>query len=112
MYSDIVDNTAFQFATVSSVALTLIMLIVSFATCTKYSSPDLLLQLVPLPMFGSGYVFSVKFFTGWVVVSIIWSFLSAFTTCLLPLWESKAALKFIGRQISNDLLGRRREPVV
>ena len=68
-------------------------------------------QLVPLPMFGSGYVFSVEFFTGWVVVSLIWSFLSAFITCLLPLWESKAALQLISTQIFNDLFGDKKEVV-
>ena len=57
-------------------------------------------------MFASGYVFSVKFFTGWVVVSIIWSFSSAFVTCLLPLWESRDALKSIAQQIVDDLLRR------
>jgi hypothetical protein len=30
-----------------------------------------LLVLWPMPMYGSGYVFSEKFFTGWVVVGII-----------------------------------------
>ena len=30
-----------------------------------------LLVLWPMPMYGSGYIFSKKFFTGWVVVGIM-----------------------------------------
>ena len=33
-----------------------------------------LLLLWPIPMYGSSYVFSKPFFTGWVVVGIIWIF--------------------------------------
>ena len=29
-----------------------------------------------MPMFGSAYVFSKPFFTGWVVVGILWIFFS------------------------------------
>jgi hypothetical protein len=42
------------------------------------------LILWPIPMYGSSYVFSKKFFTGWVVVGIIWLFF----TCLV-LWCSR-----------------------
>lgn len=37
-----------------------------------------LLVLWPMPMYGTSYVFSLDFFTGWVVVGIIWIFLSLF----------------------------------
>jgi hypothetical protein len=37
-----------------------------------------LLLLWPMPMYGSGYIFSAKFFTGWVVVGIMWIFFSLF----------------------------------
>lgn len=37
-----------------------------------------LLVLWPMPMYGTGYIFSLKFFTGWVVVGIIWIFFSLF----------------------------------
>jgi len=37
-----------------------------------------LLVLWPMPMYGSGYIFSLKFFTGWVVVGIFWIFFSLF----------------------------------
>ena len=38
----------------------------------------------PMPMYGSRYIFSKKFFTGWVVVMIIWIFISAFCVCVYP----------------------------
>ena len=66
------------------------------------------IQLFPIPLFASGYVFNVRFFTGWVIVSLIWSFLSAFVTCLLPLWESKDALKVIASQVINDIFRRKK----
>jgi hypothetical protein len=37
-----------------------------------------LLVLWPMPMYGTGYIFSLRFFTGWVVVGIMWIFFSLF----------------------------------
>ena len=37
-----------------------------------------LLVLWPMPMYGSGYIFSLHFFTGWVVVGMLWIFFSLF----------------------------------
>ena len=47
------------------------------------------LVLWPMPMYGSSYVFSRRFFTGWVVVGIIWLFGSAVAVGLFPLWEGR-----------------------
>lgn len=41
-----------------------------------------LLVLWPFPMYGSGYVFSKKFFTGWVTVGIMWLFFSRYGSLL------------------------------
>jgi hypothetical protein len=38
------------------------------------------LVLLPMPIYGSKYIFSLKFFTGWVTVGIIWLFFSAYVT--------------------------------
>ena len=48
-----------------------------------------LLLLWPIPMYGSGYVFSKPFFTGWVVVGIIWIFFSLGCVGIYPLWEGR-----------------------
>jgi len=44
------------------------------------------LILWPMPMFGTGYIFSKKFFTGWVVCCFLWLFCSAICVGIYPLW--------------------------
>ncbi|VVT46620.1 uncharacterized protein SAPINGB_P001304 [Magnusiomyces paraingens] len=56
------------------------------------------LVIWPMPMYGSHYIFSKKFFTGWVVVGIIWIFCSGFIVVFLPLWDGK-------HQIINTIRG-------
>ncbi|KAI6000812.1 urea transporter [Pisolithus albus] len=82
-------NKAFKFAAWSSVALTLIFLI-----------------LVPLPLFGASTIYSVVGFSVWVIVGIVWAFCSAFAVVLYPLWESRAALALISRGIIKDIFAR------
>lgn len=50
------------------------------------------LVLWPMPMYGSAYIFSKKFFTGWVTVSIIWILFSFLAVGIYPLWESRETL--------------------
>ena len=74
-----------------------------------------LLVLWPMPMYGSGYVFSKPFFTGWVVVGILWLFGSAGAVGLYPLWEGRGSMAQTFGGIWRDLTGkggRRREGVV
>jgi urea-proton symporter len=66
-----------------------------------------LLVLWPMPMYGSGYVFSKPFFRGWVVVGIIWLICSALTVCVYPLYESRATMVRTARAIYADLTGRK-----
>ncbi|KAK0387891.1 hypothetical protein NLU13_4136 [Sarocladium strictum] len=47
------------------------------------------LVLWPMPLYGTGYIFSKKFFTGWVVVGIIWIFISLIIVGIYPAWESR-----------------------
>ncbi|KAM4065292.1 sodium:solute symporter family protein [Hirsutella rhossiliensis] len=58
-----------------------------------------LLVLWPMPLYGSGYIFSKKFFTGWVSVGIIWIFCSFVTIGLYPAWESRATLARVVRHM-------------
>ncbi|KAF5512041.1 putative urea active transporter 1 [Colletotrichum aenigma] len=51
-----------------------------------------MLVLWPMPMYGSGYIFSKPFFTGWVVVGILWIFCSFFAVGLFPIFEGRATL--------------------
>ncbi|KAF5615599.1 Na+ solute symporter [Fusarium tjaetaba] len=50
------------------------------------------LLLWPIPMYGTGYVFSKGFFKGWVVVLFLWAFYAASTITLLPLWEGRHSI--------------------
>lgn len=94
-----------------------------------------LLVLWPMPMYGSAYIFSKKFFTGWVTVGILWLFFSAYVcpcfyfyfhflflsslspwlTCfcicracvgLYPLWEGRHSMAHTTKSIYWDLTGR------
>ncbi|KAH0351698.1 solute symporter family transporter, partial [Aureobasidium melanogenum] len=57
--------------------------------------------LVPMPMFFSHYVFSKGFFTGWVVISFIWVFVSTAISVVLPVVETAGFLK----QFAKDVFG-------
>lgn len=65
-----------------------------------------LILLWPIPMYGSGYVFSKKFFTGWIVVFFIWSFFTAFVVIVGPAWEGRHGLYTTFRGIYWDLTGQ------
>ena len=67
-----------------------------------------LLILWPMPMYGSGYVFSRKFFTGWVAVGILWLFCSAFCVGLYPLWEGRHTSGRTIKAIYLDITGRKK----
>jgi hypothetical protein len=58
---------AFNFAIISSVALTIILIIIW-----------------PLPMYGTRYVFSRPFFTFWVAISMIWAICSTIACTIYP----------------------------
>ncbi|KAI5926698.1 Sodium:solute symporter family-domain-containing protein [Camillea tinctor] len=58
-----------------------------------------LIIIWPMPMYGSGYVFSKPFFTGWVVVGIIWLFGSSFIVGIYPLWEGRHSMLRVARGI-------------
>lgn len=65
-----------------------------------------MLVVWPMPMYGSKYVFSKKFYTGWVVVGMIWIFFSAFCVILLPLWQGRHDIYTSFRGIYWDLTGQ------
>ena len=62
-----------------------------------------LLVLWPMPMYGSSYIFSLDFFTGWVVVGIIWIFFSLFG--YLPILN--IMLTFVELEFTPCLKGER-----
>lgn len=66
-----------------------------------------LLILWPFPMYGSSYVFSKPFFTGWVTVGIIWIFASFGAVGLFPVFEGRRTLKHTAQSIFWDLTGKK-----
>ncbi|MCJ1258802.1 urea active transporter [Lignoscripta atroalba] len=59
--------------------------------------------LVPFSLFGTQYIFSRGFFTGWVVVSFLWVWCSMVICVVWPVVESRGALWGIGRGVWRDL---------
>jgi hypothetical protein len=64
------------------------------------------LVLWPMPMYGSGYVFSKPFFTGWVTVGIIWIFCSLFAVGVFPVFQGRKTLVGMARSIFLDITGK------
>ncbi|CDK24104.1 unnamed protein product [Kuraishia capsulata CBS 1993] len=60
----------------------------------------------PMPMYGSGYVFSKKFFTGWIVVAIIWMFYTLFMVVIYPVYEGRHGIFTSLRGIYWDCTGQ------
>ncbi|PSR74673.1 hypothetical protein PHLCEN_2v9654 [Hermanssonia centrifuga] len=82
-------NKAFRFAAWSSVILLVVMLLI-----------------IPLPLFFAQTVFGVRGLEAWVVIGMLWTFTSAFSVVLYPLWESRDALKLISRGMIKDVFAR------
>ncbi|KAF9901247.1 hypothetical protein EC991_006375 [Linnemannia zychae] len=62
-----------------------------------------LILLWPLPMFFSNYVFTKGFYTGWVVLSIVWAICSTIAVTIYPIWESRGAIAEVFRGIAGLL---------
>lgn len=77
------------------------------AVIAGVSLTAILVFILPIPLFLSHYIFSKGFFTFWIVLGILWAFVGAFITVVLPLWESRHSLVFVGRGIIADLSGKR-----
>ncbi|KAI9817165.1 MAG: hypothetical protein M1827_001277 [Pycnora praestabilis] len=68
-----------------------------------------LLVLWPMPLYGTGYIFSRKFFTGWVTVGILWLFCSAACVGIYPLWEGRKSVAHTFKSIWLDV-SRKKKP--
>jgi len=79
-------NKAFRFASISSLTLFVVMIL-----------------LIPLPLFFASTIYTVPGLTAWVAIGIAWVFCSIFVVVLYPLYESRAALAQIGGGIIKDI---------
>jgi hypothetical protein len=66
------------------------------------------LVIIPFSLYGSGYVFSRGFFTGWMVVVFLWSWAAALLIWVLPVWESRSQLY----SVVSGVIRRRKETVL
>ena len=65
-----------------------------------------LIILWPWPMYGSSYVFTKPFFTGWVVVGIIWMFISFCIVGIYPLVEGRQSIASVCKKIYAELMNK------
>merc|ERR1711881_355275 len=70
------------------------------------------LVLWPMPLYGSGYVFSKPFFTGWVFVGFIWLFCTLLCVGVFPVWQSRATLFKVTMGLLREATGQGRPAVV
>ncbi|KAI8890365.1 Na+/solute symporter [Backusella circina FSU 941] len=79
----------------------------NFAKISSLTLSICLYIIWPFSLFGSRYIFSKSFFTGWVVVSIIWTFMSLTAVGIYPIFESRHALATIAKEMWKDITGKR-----
>lgn len=49
----------------------------------------------PFSLFGTGYIFSKRFFEGWVVVSFIWAIFAFIAVGFYPIWEGRKVIAIV-----------------
>jgi hypothetical protein len=76
------------------------------AKITTASMTLILLILWPMPLYGTGYIFSQSFFSGWVIVGIIWLMCSTLAVGVYPLWEGRRSLARNFGGMWADLTGK------
>ena len=59
---------------------------------------------IPWPMYATGYVFSKSFFTGWIIIGIVWMFMSFIVVGIYPIFEGRHSILSVCKQICSHLL--------
>lgn len=72
----------------------------------------ILLILWPIPMYGTGYVFSKGFFTGWMVVVFLWAFFAASVITIFPIWEGRKSIALLFGYLFTSKRGSAQSPEV
>ncbi|KAJ3182570.1 hypothetical protein HDU85_002669 [Gaertneriomyces sp. JEL0708] len=65
-----------------------------------------LILIIPIPLHLSDYVFSKGFFTGWVIIGLLWSITATAIVTFLPIWESRHGVMTLIAGVFRDLSGR------
>ncbi|KAF2667160.1 urea transporter [Microthyrium microscopicum] len=61
----------------------------------------------PFSFYGTAFIFTKAAFTGWIVISLIWVFFSAFACIIWPLAESWPEMKEMTRMLFRDMRRRK-----
>ncbi|KAJ9149370.1 Urea active transporter [Pleurostoma richardsiae] len=51
--------------------------------------------LWPLPMYAAKYIFSKSFFTAWVVVSLVWLWITLLVVGFYPVWDGRGQIQLV-----------------
>jgi SSS family transporter len=84
--------------------LTLLTKNSTFARVTAVILFLCLIILWPWPMYGSSYVFSKPFFTGWVSIGIIWMFISFCIVGIYPIVEGRKSIVSVCKKMYADVM--------
>ena len=68
------------------------------------------LILFPIPLYGLKYIFTKRFFRGYIIVTFLWVFFSVFVVTVYPIWESRVSIvqlfkKVLLRQTGENVTG-------
>lgn len=78
-----------------------------FAAYFSTTLAVILLVLIPLPLFGTSHIFSVRDFTIWVVFGFIWVFYAIGAVVLFPIYESRKELGGMFSRMRADLIRKK-----
>ena len=59
----------------------------------------IMIIVIPLPLFFAQTIYGVRGLEAWVIIGIIWTFSSAFTVVIYPLYESREALFMVSKGV-------------
>lgn len=68
--------------------------------------------LIPMPMYGQNYIYSKKFFKGWIIIIMIWLIVAATFVICYPIWESREVLKEIFKLMTGKTAAKESTPEV
>lgn len=74
-----------------------------FARVANLAFGTFAIIVVPFSLFGTGYIFNRAFFTGWLVVSFIWVWLSMCICVIYPVVESSGSLWQVSVGLWSDM---------
>ncbi|CAF0785772.1 unnamed protein product [Adineta steineri] len=66
-----------------------------------------LIVIWPWPMYGTAYIFSKPFFTGWIIVGIVWMFISFIIVGIYPVIEGRHSIASVCKKMYAHAMSSR-----